>query len=74
MVRGRRYPWGEVNIEDPAHCDFLNLRSFILSKHMQDMKDVTDQVYYERYRRRKLASMTEEESMNHGLNFEPLSL
>ena len=35
MVRGRRYPWGTVNIEDEDHCDFTRLRSFILSGHMQ---------------------------------------
>ena len=35
MVRGRKYPWGTVNIEDQDHCDFTRLRSFILSGHMQ---------------------------------------
>ena len=34
-VRGRRYPWGTVNIEDPNHCDFLSLRSLVLAHHMQ---------------------------------------
>ena len=33
-VRGRKYPWGMVNIEDPEHSDFLSLRRLILSQHM----------------------------------------
>ena len=34
-VRGRKYPWGTVNIEDRNHCDFLSLRSLVLAHHMQ---------------------------------------
>ena len=34
-VRGRKYPWGTVNIEDKDHCDFLSLRSLVLAHHMQ---------------------------------------
>ena len=34
-VRGRKYPWGTVNIEDKNHCDFLSLRSLVLAHHMQ---------------------------------------
>ena len=33
-VRGRKYPWGTVNIEDTEHSDFLSLRRLILSQHM----------------------------------------
>ena len=33
-VRGRKYPWGTVDIEDPEHSDFLSLRRLILSQHM----------------------------------------
>ena len=56
-VRGRKYPWGTVNIEDKEHCDFLSLRSLVLAHHMQDLKDVTSQVHYEKYRCEKLTSM-----------------
>ena len=34
-VRGRRYPWGTVNIENKDHCDFLTLRSLVLAHHLQ---------------------------------------
>ena len=33
-VRGRKYPWGTVDIEDPEHSDFLSLRRMVLSEHM----------------------------------------
>ena len=33
-VRGRKYPWGTVNIEDTEHSDFLSLRRLILCRHM----------------------------------------
>merc|ERR1719228_2051047 len=56
-VRGRKYPWGTVNIEDKNHCDFLSLRSLVLAHHMQDLKDVTSQVHYEKYRCTKLTAL-----------------
>ena len=56
-MRGRRYPWGTVNIEDKNHCDFVSLRHLVLAKHMQDLKDVTSQCHYEKYRCEKLTSM-----------------
>ncbi|KAM3172314.1 Septin-4 [Hymenolepis weldensis] len=29
-VRGRQYPWGVVEVENPKHCDFTKLRIFLL--------------------------------------------
>merc|ERR1712106_502696 len=59
QVRGRKYPWGTVNIEDKNHCDFLALRSLVLAHHMQDLKDVTSQVHYEKYRCTKLTALAQ---------------
>uniref|UniRef100_A0A4W5PQS9 Septin n=1 Tax=Hucho hucho TaxID=62062 RepID=A0A4W5PQS9_9TELE len=42
-VRGRQYPWGVAEGEET---------------HMQDLKDVTNNVHYENYRSRKLAAVT----------------
>jgi septin 3/9/12 len=28
-VRGRKNRWGVVNVEDPNHCEFVNLRDFL---------------------------------------------
>jgi len=55
-VRGRIYPWGVVDIENPAHCDFTMLRNMLIRTHMQDLKDVTQEIHYENFRAQKLAS------------------
>ncbi|CAF0738471.1 unnamed protein product [Brachionus calyciflorus] len=56
--RGRQYPWGCVNIDDLSHCDFMALRTMLIRTHMQDLKDVTNNVHYENYRFKKLAYVT----------------
>uniref|UniRef100_A0A8C9XKP8 Septin 4a n=1 Tax=Sander lucioperca TaxID=283035 RepID=A0A8C9XKP8_SANLU len=48
--RGRVYPWGLVEVENPAHSDFLLLRNMLMRTHMQDLKDVTGETHYENYR------------------------
>lgn len=53
-VRGRVYPWGVVEVENPEHNDFIKLRSMLVT-HMQDMQDVTQEVHYENYRSERLA-------------------
>lgn len=53
--RGRQYPWGVVNIDEMGHCDFMALRTMLIRTHMQDLKDVTNNVHYENYRFKKLA-------------------
>ncbi|XP_038669808.1 septin-5-like isoform X5 [Scyliorhinus canicula] len=57
-VRGRLYPWGIVEVENPAHCDFVRLRNMLIRTHMQDLKDVTRDVHYENYRAQCIQSMT----------------
>jgi len=53
-IRGRKYPWGCVNIEDPAHSDFSLLRNLLLCQHTQHMIDKTSHTHYENYRCEKL--------------------
>ncbi|TSP46825.1 Septin-4 [Bagarius yarrelli] len=53
-VRGRLYPWGIVEVENTAHCDFIKLRNMLVRTHMQDLKDVTRETHYENYRAHKL--------------------
>ncbi|XP_028938155.1 septin-4 isoform X2 [Ornithorhynchus anatinus] len=57
-VRGRLYPWGIVEVENPAHCDFVKLRTMLVRTHMQDLKDVTRETHYENYRAQCIQSMT----------------
>ncbi|XP_063710658.1 septin-2-like isoform X3 [Symsagittifera roscoffensis] len=59
MVRGRKYPWGVVDLDNPAHCDFRKLQAMIIT-HMQDMQEVTHEVHYESFRARKLSHPTSE--------------
>src|SRR5689334_5094141 len=53
-LRGRVYPWGVVEIENPEHSDFIKLRNMLIT-HMQDLQEVTQEVHYENYRLQKLA-------------------
>jgi len=48
-VRGRLYPWGVVEIENPKHSEFSLLRSMLIT-HMQDLQEVTHLLHYEKYR------------------------
>ncbi|XP_056141514.1 septin-4-like [Lampris incognitus] len=56
--RGRLYPWGVVEVENPAHSDFLLLRNMLVRTHMQDLKDMTRETHYENYRAQCIQSMT----------------
>ncbi|XP_078009071.1 septin-1 isoform X3 [Phascolarctos cinereus] len=56
-VRGRLYPWGAAEVENPYHCDFLNLRRMLVQTHLQDLKEVTHDLLYEGYRARCLQSL-----------------
>lgn len=55
----RRNKWGVVNIENPSHCEFPQLRSFLISSHLQDLIDTTVQVHYENFRMRQLLLLKE---------------
>ncbi|CAF0966536.1 unnamed protein product [Didymodactylos carnosus] len=52
-VRGRMYPWGLIEVENPEHCDFIKLRTMLIT-HMQDLQEVTHEIHYENYRSEKL--------------------
>nr|XP_033778140.1 septin-4-like isoform X2 [Geotrypetes seraphini] len=57
-VRGRLYPWGIVEVENPSHSDFVKLRMMLVKTHMQDLKDLTRETHYENYRAQCIQSMT----------------
>lgn len=46
------------SVEDPAHSDFLLLRDMLVRTHMQDLKDVTQEIHYENYRAQCIQNMT----------------
>ncbi|ESO00080.1 hypothetical protein HELRODRAFT_192726 [Helobdella robusta] len=56
-VRGRMYPWGAVEVEKLEHNDFTALKNMLIGMHMQDLKDVTNNVHYENFRFNRLACL-----------------
>ncbi|XP_034942974.1 septin-7 isoform X1 [Chelonus insularis] len=56
-IRGRKYPWGVAEVENLEHCDFIALRNMVIRTHLQDLKDVTNNVHYENFRCRTLAGL-----------------
>lgn len=54
MVKGRKYPWGVVEVENDQHCDFRKLRSLLLRTNMLDLVLSTQELHYENYRKMKM--------------------
>ncbi|KAG8836611.1 hypothetical protein FRB91_006140 [Serendipita sp. 411] len=50
----RHYKWGSLDVLDPAHCDFVALRTSVFSTHFKALKINTREVLYEKYRTDKL--------------------
>ncbi|XP_006803035.1 septin-7-like [Neolamprologus brichardi] len=55
-VRGCQYPWGVAEVENVEQFDFTVLRNMLIRTHMQDLKDVTNNINYKNYRSKKIAS------------------
>ncbi|XP_051940113.1 neuronal-specific septin-3 isoform X2 [Hippocampus zosterae] len=53
-VLGRKTAWGVVEVENRTHCEFAQLRDFIIRSHLQDLKEVTHNIHYETYRAKRL--------------------
>ncbi|KAK0718333.1 septin [Lasiosphaeria miniovina] len=56
-VRGRRYPWGVIEVDNEEHCDFVKLRQMLIRTHMEELKEHTNNNLYENYRTDKLIAM-----------------
>ncbi|KAK7032759.1 Septin-type G domain-containing protein [Favolaschia claudopus] len=56
-VRGRAYPWGVVEVDNPAHCDFGKLRQMLVRTNLEDLREYTNEVLFERWRTEKLLAM-----------------
>ncbi|TPX37616.1 hypothetical protein SmJEL517_g00756 [Synchytrium microbalum] len=54
-VRGRKYPWGIIEVDNEDHCDFVKLRQMLVRTHMEELREFTDEMLYENYRSEKLA-------------------
>ncbi|KAL2315034.1 Septin Spn7 [Schizosaccharomyces pombe] len=52
----KKFQWGTFVIDDPAHSDFLNLKTVLFISHLDILKSITKQTYYENYRTEKLSN------------------
>ncbi len=59
VTRGRKTRWGAIDIENPAHCEFVYLRDFLTRTHLQDMIETTALVHYEAFRTKQLVALKE---------------
>lgn len=71
--RGRKYPWGVVEIENMDHCDFQALRNLLIRHYMLDLLETTNNVHYENYRCRKLTGISPDVSKKGKDNKNPLA-
>lgn len=46
----RHTPWGTLRITDPKVCDYVLLQNVLFGSHIQELKDTTVNVKYEKYR------------------------
>ena len=53
--RGRKYPWGVVNIENEQHCDFLTAYKALFRAGTEELKQRTHSSLYEHYRAKRLS-------------------
>lgn len=58
FVRGRKYPWGVVEVENERHCDFKKLRSLLLRTNMLDLILLTNEIHFETFRSLKLGNLS----------------
>ncbi|GAV51847.1 hypothetical protein ZYGR_0AF03180 [Zygosaccharomyces rouxii] len=52
----RNYQWGQIVVEDGSNSDFIFFKHILLGSHLQELKDVTNDVFYENYRTKMLLS------------------
>ncbi|XP_022193802.1 septin-2 [Nilaparvata lugens] len=72
MQRTRQYPWGNVQVENESHCDFVKLREMLIRTNMEDMREKTHCRHYELYRKKRLEQMgfTDVDSENKPVSFQ----
>ncbi|PVU90366.1 hypothetical protein BB559_004662 [Furculomyces boomerangus] len=59
LIRGRQHNWGIINVDNEEHCDFVQLRNFMLRTHLYDLIEVTAQRHYESFRTQQLRQIKE---------------
>ena len=71
LVRGRRYPWGIIEVDNESHNDFVKLRQLLVRNFLEELKETTANVLYEHYRTEKLRKMDIEQDNSVFKEFDP---
>lgn len=71
LVRGRRYPWGVIEVDNEDHNDFVKLRELLVRNFLEELKETTSNVLYEHYRTEKLRKMGIEQDNSVFKEFDP---
>lgn len=72
-VRGRAYPWGVIEVDNETHNDFVKLRQLLIRNNLEELKETTLDVLYEKYRQEKLSKMGIEQDQSVFKEFDPLT-
>ncbi|CAN3376021.1 hypothetical protein DIURU_003204 [Diutina rugosa] len=72
-VRGRKYPWGVIEVDNEEHNDFIKLRQLLIRNFLEELKERTSNVLYENYRTEKLSRMGIDQDESVFREFDPYS-
>lgn len=72
-VRGRLYPWGVIEVDNESQNDFVKLRQLLIRNNLEELKETTSDVLYEKYRTEKLEKMGIEQDNSVFKEFDPLT-
>ncbi|KAK6456229.1 cell division control protein 3 [Scheffersomyces xylosifermentans] len=72
-VRGRKYPWGIIEVDNEDHNDFIKLRQLLIRNFLEELKEQTSNTLYENYRSEKLKKMGIEQDDSVFREFDPLT-
>lgn len=73
LVRGRRYPWGVIEVDNEQHNDFIKLRQLLIRNFLEELKESTANNLYENYRTEKLNKMGIVQDESVFREFDPLA-
>jgi len=54
------------SVDNPAHSDFTKLRNMLISTHMPDLKEVTEDVHYENFRTQLISKISQQAFKDRG--------
>ena len=55
---GRYFAWGSADPYDPAHCDFVKLRSLVFEEWRAELREASREIWYEGWRTSRLNSQS----------------